>query len=361
MTLATSPTGLALAAQLDAAGQHEEAVNALARGTMAGQLACMAALGKRLLVGDRAPLLPAEAARLLHDAARQGDADAAARMASLSALGLYFRQSWDDALRWLLTAAERGWQPAQAQLRALAGIDAAASGPAASDWGHLAGTLDLARWRAPAPSRALSVDPVVRVLDQFVAPSICDWMVARARPCLTRAQLYDPVRGRPVIGETRTNSVANFNLAQIELTDVLLQARMADACGVPMNHMEAMAALHYSVGEQAAEHYDFVDPQTAGYAQELARNGQRALTFLIYLNDDYEGGETIFPTLQLSHKGHRGQGFFFVSASAELEPDRRVLHAGRPPTRGEKWIISQFVRSRPTLVPIPSRAQYRAR
>ena len=29
-----------------------------------------------------------------------------------------------------------------------------------------------------------------------------------------------------------------------------------------------------------------------------------------------------------------------------LQPDLRMLHAGRPTTRGEKWIITQFVRSR---------------
>ena len=93
MPHATPPSELALAEQHDAAGRHDEAINALARGTRAGNLACMRQLGKRLLAGDRAPLLAAEGARFLLDAANQGDAEAAARMAALTALGLYCRQS----------------------------------------------------------------------------------------------------------------------------------------------------------------------------------------------------------------------------------------------------------------------------
>lgn len=91
----------------------------------------------------------------------------------------------------------------------------------------------------------------------------------------------------------------------------------------------------------------FVDPAIPNYSQEPAWNGQRVVTFLIYLNDDYEGGETAFPSLGFSHKGRRGQGLFFVKALADMPPDLRMVHAGRPPTSGEKWVVSQFFRSRP--------------
>jgi hypothetical protein len=111
--------------------------------------------------------------------------------------------------------------------------------------------------------------------------------------------------------------------------------------------MESPSILHYAVGQQFRDHYDFVDPATPGYEALIAQHGERIVTFLLYLNDDYEGGETAFPSLGLSHKGARGEGMFFTNALPAGGPDRRVLHAGRPPTRGEKWIVSQFIRSRP--------------
>jgi hypothetical protein len=323
---------LALAAEHDAAGRYHEAIDALARGTQAGDLRCKTRLGMRLLAGDRAPALPPQGARFVHEAAVEGGDEAAARMAALTALGHAFAQSWHGAVRWLTVAAERGWEPARSQLRILAN-----------------GTrdIDLAGGSILAAGHDLSAEPRVRAVEYFITPAACDWFIARARSRLTRARVYDPVSRQDVVRATRTNSVANFSLADVELLDVLLQAKMSRACGIPMHHMEAPAVLHYSVGEEASDHFDFVNPDIPDYAQEIARNGQRVMTFLVYLNEDYEGGETDFPKLGLNHKGRRGQGLFFVNAHSDLQPDPRMLHAGRAPLRGEKWIVSQFIRSRP--------------
>jgi prolyl 4-hydroxylase len=266
-------------------------------------------------------------------------------MAALTALGHYVKQSWQEALRWLMVAAERRWQPAREQLLVLAN-----------------GTpqIDLTSWSTRHPGHDLSVEPKVRALDAFITPAACDWLIARARSRLTRARVYDPVSHQDVVRATRTNCVANFSLADVEVLDVLLQVKMSCACGVPLNHMEAPAVLNYEAGEEASNHYDFVDPAIPDYAGEIARNGQRVVTFLVYLNEDYEGGETGFSKLGFSHKGRRGQGLFFVNAYSDLQPDLRMLHAGRPPTRGVKWIVSQFIRSRAMLVPIPPRTVYEA-
>jgi prolyl 4-hydroxylase len=358
MPLATPSPELALAEEHDAAGRHHEAIDALARGTSAGNLACMRQLGKRLLTGDRAPLLAAEGARFLLDAANRGDPEAATRIAALTALGLYLKPNLRDALRWLSLAAERGWQPAQGQLHALAGVTASTETPTSDYWSGVAARIELTPWQTSPACRELSSDPRIQALDSFISPPVCDWLIARARGRLTRALVYDPVNQQDIASQTRTNSVANFGLADVELLDVLLQTKMSFACSIPMNHMEAPAVLNYQPGEAATEHYDFVDPKTPDYATEIARNGQRILTFLVYLNEDYEGGETHFPTLGISHKGARGGGLFFVNVLRDMQPDPRMLHAGRSPPNAEKWIVSQFMRNRPVLTPMPPRTLY---
>jgi prolyl 4-hydroxylase len=147
---------------------------------------------------------------------------------------------------------------------------------------------------------------------------------------------------------TRTNTAAVFNLADTDLVFVLAQLRMSACLGVPLRHFEAATVLHYDVGEEITEHYDFIDPNIPNYVQEIAQQGERVVTFLVYLNDDYGQGETAFPRLGISHKGTRGEGMFFVNA-VDGSADTRTLHAGRTPAGGEKWIISQFVRNRPLL------------
>jgi hypothetical protein len=97
------------------------------------------------------------------------------------------------------------------------------------------------------------------------------------------------------------------------------------------------------VGEEITPHFDFIDAQATDYEQQIREKGQRMVTFLLYLNDEYAGGETTFPKLDIIHRGTRGDGLFFINAFPDGAADRRMLHTGSPPTAGEKWIVTQFV------------------
>lgn len=121
---------------------------------------------------------------------------------------------------------------------------------------------------------------------------------------------------------------------------------MALTCGYPMRHLELPTILHYDVGEQITPHFDFIDAQASDYDQQISALGQRMITFLLYLNDAYEGGETTFPELGIVHRGVSGRGLYFINAHPDLKPDRRMLHTGSPPTAGEKWVLTQFIVSK---------------
>jgi prolyl 4-hydroxylase len=92
-----------------------------------------------------------------------------------------------------------------------------------------------------------------------------------------------------------------------------------------------------------------VNPRIPNYQTEIAQRGQRIITFLVYLNDDYEGGETDFPELGLRYHGAKCDGLFFTNALPDGEADLRMVHAGRPPKDNEKWLMSQFIRNRVVL------------
>jgi hypothetical protein len=336
------------AAAHDLAGRHEDAVNALARATERGDLDAMAELGKRLVIGDRAPALPDEGARLLRDAARGGHADAALKLAALTALGAHVEQSWSEALALLVFAATRGSEFARSQLRALSGRSGE---DVAGDlrWRRLAERIDLRFWLTPPPGRTLSANPVVRVFPDFVTDAVCEWLIERARPELKRALIYDPVGGKDVADHMRTNSAAGFDLMHADLVQIAVQTRISAATGAPIEHLEGPTVLHYAPGEQITNHYDFVNPHIPNYAAEIERRGQRIGTFLVYLNDDYEGGETDFPGLGLRYHGAKRGGIYFTNALADGTADLRMVHAGLPPKNNEKWLMSQFIRNRVAL------------
>lgn len=345
---------LALAAQCDASGAHADAVNALARAAGLGNVEAKTQLGKRLIAGNNAPLLPTEGAGLLIEAVNGGSAEAAARLAVLAAAGVYVEPGLDHALKLITLSAQRGWQSAQAQLlaltedRTLASTTGSGRVPAAH-WHSLADTIDFAYWQQAPTGKTLNDSPRICLFENLIPEEVCRWLIGVSNERLNRALVYDAAAREDYASKNRTNSWAQFDLVSSELIHLLVQHRMAAASGFPLHNMEATAILHYAVGEEITNHFDFVDPDIPNYEQEIARNGQRVMTFLIYLNDDYDRGETEFPKLGVTYKGRRGEGLYFINALDDGSPDLRTVHAGRPTANGEKWIVSQFIRNRRVL------------
>lgn len=334
---------VARAEQLDALGRHLEAVDCLVAGVRHGELEATTRLGKRLLAGDHAPELPREGLKLLREAAQRGSAEAPACLAVAAAIGLDGACELRGALGLLALAARRGWVPAQAQLRLLAGS------AGSDDWETLAAHIDLAAWLRPPPAQELLASPRVHSYPGFVPVEVCDWIIGKARGRLAPAQMYDAVTRQTTAHASRTNSAAILGLRDTDLVLVLVQHRMAACLAVPFRHLEAATVLHYEPGQQIREHYDFVDPNVPDYERQLRERGQRIVTFLLYLNDGYEGGHTEFPRLGVSHKGARREGLFFHNAHADGRPDVRTLHAGRAPAGSAKWILTQFIKNRPAF------------
>ena len=343
---------VAAAAQCDARGDHERAVSLLAEGARQRDVDAMTELGQRLLVGYHAPYLPKDGTDLIVKAANLGGAAAAGQLAVLAAIGMHLEQSWKTAMAAIVFSAELGWPRARGQLRVLsadrelAAHEVHAERPDPTLWRRLAAAIDLNRWHQPSPGVDLSKSPLVRHLPGLASKEVCQWMIERSRGRLTRATAYDRVKEQDTADETRTNTLALFNLTNSDLVSVLIQTQICANTGVSFRQLEPLSVLHYDVGQQIIEHFDFVDPDApASFNQQVAEYGQRILTYLLYLNEDYTGGETDMPVLGISHKGQLGGGLFFVNVLENEKPDLRTLHAGRPPKSGEKWVVSQWVRS----------------
>ena len=121
----------------------------------------------------------------------------------------------------------------------------------------------------------------------------------------------------------------------------LVNARISLVTGAPVIHQEVTNILHYARAQEYSAHYDFYPPEVA------AQKGQRVATMLVYLNDAYEGGETEFPKLNWRFKGKAGDALLFFSLSPEGLPESASLHAGLPVTKGDKWLLSKWIRDRP--------------
>jgi hypothetical protein len=309
----------------------------------AGEAGAAFARAARLLAQSDSPASFAEATALIERAADEGHAEAMCMLATLEAIGAGRPRDWARALDWLQRAAERGSGHARDQLRLIAGVGDAAE---ATDWATLRAGIALARLFEVPEREPLSDRPRLRVLPGFASAAECRWAIARFRPRLGPAMVWDAGSGAGRIDPKRSNSAVELRLGDMDVVTEILRARIAVASRLPEPIFEVPQVMHYSVGQQFLPHHDFLDPEQGGLRQDLARRGQRIGTFLICLNDDFEGGETEFPRAGISWRGGTGDALFFANVTPDGRPDPLTLHAGRPPTRGEKWIFSQWIRDR---------------
>jgi hypothetical protein len=145
----------------------------------------------------------------------------------------------------------------------------------------------------------------------------------------------------------RTALNAAFGPNDRDMIFAVLQARAAQLAKTPVNCHEAPNVISYEPGQQFALHVDFIDPNTPHFAQELATLGQRTVTIVTYLNEDFDGAETLFPIIKLKFRGGTGDAVVFSNVRPDGSPDPNTVHAGLPPTRGRKWVLSQWLRNRP--------------
>ena len=239
---------LALARQYLADGARDKAVECL-RQASGGTVEAKAALGRHLL--SQPPLSPQEGVRLTKEAAEAGHGEAMHLMAVLDASGQLGPANWPLALAKLRHAAELGYEPAAAQIALLARdpqmVEAVSRGETLTrvNLERLFQAIDLRRWFDLPRARVVSQAPRIAVVENFVPPEICDWIVDRGRPLLKLAPTDDPSTGQRVYGEGRTNSAAELDLAQTDVVMHLVRARISALSGPPTSAMEAVGILHY--------------------------------------------------------------------------------------------------------------------
>ncbi len=305
-----------------------------------------ASLGLRHLTADGVPADPALGVALIEKAAQAGDAEAAFVAATLASSTLWREQNWSTAFNYLLQAAQSGHSAAQDALQILAGgpLGEAAHG---KDWAAMREQIDIASWlEIPAP-KLVSDTPQIQVIEHFVPVSLCRWLITQAHARLARATIYDDVTGGAIRDGRRTNSQCDLDVEISGVLTFILRARIGAATGRPDRAMEVPKVLHYNPGETFAEHYDYLDETVPAFKSELSRRGQRTKTFLVYLNDDYTGGETVFPKIDYRYKGRSGDALLFANVDERGVPDDNTRHAGLPPESGEKWLFSQWIRGLP--------------
>lgn len=115
---------------------------------------------------------------------------------------------------------------------------------------------------------------------------------------------------------------------------------------LPIDNQETPNLLKYHTGGKYKRHYDYIDPMSSSYDSEMKERGQREFTSILYLNDNFEGGETNFPLNNLTIKPKTGLLLTWRNINVDGSLNKNSLHEGMPVVTGNKYIIVIWTRQK---------------
>lgn len=120
----------------------------------------------------------------------------------------------------------------------------------------------------------------------------------------------------------------------------------AQLTGMPLNHQEDLQVARYQESGMFNAHYDACENPTFESCKLMNNGGgQRLFTLLIYLNDDFQGGETHFPKIGYTIKPKKGSAILFRNVDDNDYIIEEAFHQGNPVKGGHKWIATKWVHS----------------
>lgn len=168
-----------------------------------------------------------------------------------------------------------------------------------------------------------SITDQIFTVSQFFSPEECEAYIQLAESFGFEEAPVSTAAGPQMLKDLRNNT--RIMLDDLERASDLwirirdyVPAQIDDwqACGVN----ERLRFYRYDVGQQFDWHYD-------GYYQR--QNGQRShLTFMIYLNDGFGGGETSIEEVTITPQ--QGLALCFI---------HQLRHKGQPVDSGRKYVL----------------------
>lgn len=182
----------------------------------------------------------------------------------------------------------------------------------------------------PAGKR-LSERPDVQLFEGAFTKPECEFLIFLAEPTYGRSIVV--IDGRDVPDPVRTSDGSTIHWLIEDPATHAINRRLAALTQTSVDRGEPLQILRYRSGQEYRPHFDW-----------LGDANRRMMTALIYLNDDYSGGETAFTKTGLTINGRRGDVLVFSSMTNDGSLEPLSEHAGLPVTNGIKYLASRWIR-----------------
>jgi len=186
----------------------------------------------------------------------------------------------------------------------------------------------------------------IYTIENFLTREECKYIIKISRKRFVRSKVV--VDGKPNVVDGRTSYSAFLD--SLNDTKLLkIRIRAAQLLKHPLTHIEELQVVSYEKGQQYQIHHDAFTNKSISEKGKIEKNGQRVYTVLVYLNDDFFGGSTFFPSLEYKIQPKEGKALVFRNVTKLRRIIKAANHCGLPVTKGRKYALNIWIRDRPFL------------
>ncbi len=175
----------------------------------------------------------------------------------------------------------------------------------------------------------------------FLTQEECQELIKLIDADHKRSEVVEGGTDRSAVSEVRTSSTCNLSNSNPLVLKV--HKKISDYLGIDIKYGESLQGQLYEVGQFFKPHQDFFSG--VAYEKHCKASGNRTHTFMIYLNDDFQGGGTHFPTLEKTVEPEQGKGLWWYNMK-DGELQNQYMHEGVSVDSGKKYIITSWWREK---------------
>lgn len=198
------------------------------------------------------------------------------------------------------------------------------------------------------PSNAKKVDTdlvEIFTIDNFLSKEQCEHLISLSKKYLQASKIT--TQETEPDKKFRTSLTAHLNNlksnSEKKFMDSINQL-ICDTINIPNEFSESIQVQNYQVGKEFKIHTDYFTPHTREYNMHCQTQGNRTWTFMVYLDTVEEGGATFMSKLDKRFYPKQGMALFWNNLNKDGSVNTFTFHAGEPPLKGEKNIITKWFR-----------------
>jgi prolyl 4-hydroxylase len=175
------------------------------------------------------------------------------------------------------------------------------------------------------------------IFRKFITPDEQDYILAKSENLFKESTVVGS-DGNSIMMDVRKSETA-----WIPKDDPIIKKiyeRALAKTNLKFENAEDMQVVRYQPGGFYKAHQDAFCDETS--IKMLDSRGQRKGTFIMYLNEDYEGGGTEFPTLGKVYKGSERDALYFHTLDKNNKCCEDAKHGGLEVTKGQKIICNMW-------------------